>query len=388
MRQTIYYVKKGCMLPDMKGFGQKQHPERLLLIRLDNIGDIIMLGPALRAIRDAFPQAQLTLMASPAGAQAASLLPWIDETITWSAAWQDVSGQIPQDPARELGLVKELETHHFDAAFIFTSFTQSPYPPAYACYLAGIPIRIGQSKEFGGSLLTHWSKPPADSGHQVDRNLALLEIAGVPYKDKNLELHIPEEDVQTASDLLQKEGIGPESPYVLAAPGASCAARRYDPQRFAAAVRILSQKSGMPVIIAGSAHEAERLKPVLDQADKDGKIVSLVGKTRVPQLASVIRSASLIIANNSASLHIADAFQRPMVILYSGTEYESQWEPRSSPARLLRRPTDCSPCFQFDCPYEMECLDIPPEEVVESALDVLNQTLQFSGGFYCKSHYP
>jgi lipopolysaccharide heptosyltransferase II len=371
---------------ERNGLGLKQNPERILLIRLDNIGDIVMLSPAVRAIRESFPTARLTLMASPAGTQAAPLLPWIDDVITWRAVWQDVSGEIPLDPGGELGLVQELEKRQFGAAFIFTSFTQSPYPPAYACYLAGIPVRIGQSKEFGGSLLTHWQKPPADSGHQVDRNLALLETAGVPYQNRQMELVIPEQEMESASVLLQQEGIAINQPFVIAAPGASCSARRYEPDRFADMVRILCDKITLPVVIAGSQREADKIQPVLDVTENNERVISLVGKTSVPQLAALIRSASLVIANNSASLHIADAFNRPMVILYSGSEYESQWEPRFSPHRLLRRLTDCSPCFKFECPYAMECLDIPPTEAAENVLELLTQTLQITPGRYFRQN--
>ncbi|MBV9706096.1 MAG: glycosyltransferase family 9 protein, partial [Chloroflexi bacterium] len=67
----------------------------ILAMRLDNIGDVIMLGPALRAVKETSPQARITLLASPAGTTAASLLPWIDNVITWRAIWQDVGGRMP-----------------------------------------------------------------------------------------------------------------------------------------------------------------------------------------------------------------------------------------------------------------------------------------------------
>ena len=88
-------------------------------------------------------------------------------------------------------------------------------------------------------------------------------------------------------------------------------------------------------------------------------------------LAAVIKRAALLIANDSGPMHMADAFGRPMVILYSGTELESQWVPRTASTVLLRRPTPCSPCHAFRCPYNMECLDIPPQEVVAEALKLL-----------------
>src|SRR5947209_11974389 len=96
--------------------------KHILAVRLDNIGDVVMLGPALRAMKETSPQARLTLLASPAGSTAAPLLPWIDDVITWRPIWQDVGGCMPFHPARERELINMLAERQFDAALIFTSF--------------------------------------------------------------------------------------------------------------------------------------------------------------------------------------------------------------------------------------------------------------------------
>ena len=351
------------------------HPEgwegvrRVLAVRLDNIGDVVMLGPALRTLRRALPDASITLMASPAGSQVAPLLPWIDGVITHRAVWQDASSSMPLDPEREQGLVASLREQRFDAAVIFTSFSQSPYPPAYACYLAGIPIRLGQARDFGGSLLSHWVRPLPDDAHQVDRNLHLLEAAGFASAGRNLELWVPAEVQAAADGVLRAAGIDPAAPFVVIAPGASCAARRYALDRFAAVARMLGAADGLPMVVVGSARETGIAAPILEACA--GRVVSLVGQTSVPELAAVIRRAALVLANNSGPMHFADVFGRPVAVLYSGTEYESQWRPRGAPAAVLRRETDCSPCYRFECPYHMECLDIPPEEVAAAALELV-----------------
>ena len=128
--------------------------KNILAVRLDNIGDVVMLGPALRAVKETSPEARLTLLASLAGSTAVPLLPWVDDVITWRPIWQDVGGCMPFHPARERELINMLAERQFDAALIFTSFSQTPHTPGYACYLAGIPLRAGESKEFGGSTLT------------------------------------------------------------------------------------------------------------------------------------------------------------------------------------------------------------------------------------------
>jgi lipopolysaccharide heptosyltransferase II len=349
-----------------------QTVRRLLVIRLDNVGDVVLLSPALRALRGALPDAHITLMASPAGSQVAPLLPWLDDVIVHRAIWQDTSGQIPQDFDREMALVAVLRERQFDAAIIFTSFAQSPYPPAHMCFLAGIPVRLGQSKEFGGGILSDWVKPLPDHVHQAERNLYLLECTGFTVTDRRLALAVPTAVQQKADELLAAKGIMVgERPFLLLAPGASCPARRYPADRFAAVARQFAHATGWPIVVVGSAREQELVQPILADAAAYG-IVSLVGQTSVPELAAIIRRAALVIANDSGPMHLADAFERPMVILYSGTEYESQWRPRFAPHRLLRRPTPCSPCYRFHCPYDLDCLAIPPEEVVAAAQKLLD----------------
>ena len=354
-----------------------QRESRILAVRLDNIGDVIMLGPALAAVRATLPRASITLLATPGGSQAAPLLPWIDDVMVHRVLWQDISGTWPLDPARELALVNEIASRQFDAALIFTSFTQSPHPPAYVCYLAGIPHRIAQSREFGGGVLTQWVRPLSDDAHQVERNLHLLRSAGFAVPEANLEIRIPVAAQAAADRLLAESGIAPGEPFVALAPGASAAARRYDPERYGMVAAALGGRphpvtgAPMTVVMLGSEREIATLGGM---AAGGAGVVSLAGRTSVPELAGIINRAALTLANNSAPLHLADALRRPMLIMYSGTEWESQWQPRVAPATLLRRPTACSPCFAFQCPYRMECLDFQPSEVVAAAVELLRAT--------------
>lgn len=357
-----------------------QAARRILAVRLDNIGDVIMLGPALRTIKAHLPHASITLMATPGGSQVAPLLPWVDDIMVHRVLWQDISGTWPLDPAGEIALVEEIRARHFDAAVIFTSFTQSPYPPAYVCYLAGVPLRLAQSKEFAGGVVTQWVRPLPDDTHQVDRNLHLLANAGFDVAGAHLELHITPEVQARADELLQAAGAT-RGAFVALAPGASAAARRYDPARFARVATSLAHcnhpATGQPltVVLLGSEREIGLVEPMLNvEHHGDGRLVSLAGKTSVVELAGIINRAALVVANNSGPLHMADALGRPMVIMYSGTEWESQWRPRFAPAKLMRRETACSPCFAFHCPYNMECLDFEPEAVVAEALTMLEET--------------
>src|SRR5579875_397753 len=341
----------------------------ILAMRMDNIGDVLMLGPALRAIKESSPSALLTLLASPAGATAAPLLPKIEDVITWRAIWQDVGGRMPLDPDNERRLISLLAGRKFDAAIIFTSFSQTPHTPGYVCYLAGIPLRAGESKEFGGSTLTVELRGTPEEAHQVERNLRLVETLGFQARDRHLTVSIPEEARQKVPELLQEADIDPDSPFVLLHPGASAQARRYPARHFGTVARLLS-RHGWPVLITGVEREAALVQEV-SQLVPEGRRHALVGRTTLVEYAAIVERAALAICNDTLLMHLADAVRTPEVVLFSGTDREEQWQPRTTVARLLRRPTSCSPCYLFEWPIGQPCLDIPPEEVVAAVEDLL-----------------
>ncbi len=332
---------------------------RVLAVRLDNLGDVVMVTPALRALRASLgPGATLDLLASPAGAALAPLLPDVDDVRVLRAVWQDASGTLPQDPARELALVEDLRG--YDAVVVFTSFAQSPHAMAYAAYLAGVPVRVGVSKEFGGSVLSHWLRAPADEQHQSDRALALLASVGVPSQGTHLHLDVPDTARDQAASLRAEVGLPAD--YAVLAPGASCPSRRWSSGRWAEVARSLD----LPVAVVGTEKERDLVRAVGG--------VDLSGRLDVPGLVAMVAGARVALTGNSGGMHLADAVGTPVVSLFAGTEDESQFAPRSVPVRLLRVPTPCTPCRLFACPYEADgvqpCLDVTPSAVVRSAKEL------------------
>lgn len=342
---------------DQEGTNEWQNLRNILVMRLDNIGDVIMTSPVLRAIKDNLPEAKLTLLASPAGALTAPLLPWVNEVLPWRTLWQDL-GRLDFEPAREWEFIETLRQRQFDAVIILTSFSQSPHPAALACYLAGIPLRLGESKESGLGLLTDPVAPAPDEFHQVERNLRLIEAVGFKVRDRRLCLQIP-------------NPVSIPKPYILLNPWTTCQSRNYDERRFAVATRQLSQTTGLPVVVTGTNKDRDRAGPLLDILGDCA--INLIGATSLVEFAALIAHAQLVLTNNTSAMHIADAANTPSVILFAGTELECQWQPRYAPVKLLRRPTVCNPCYAFTCPYELQCLDIPPEEVVAAGLELIGK---------------
>ncbi len=114
---------------------------RVLCVRLDSLGDVLMMSPAIRAVRESAPGRHITLLTSTAGTAAARLIPEIDEVLVYDAPWIKAA-PARSDSARDLNLIRQLQALGFDAAIVFTTFSQSPLPASLLCYLADIPLRL------------------------------------------------------------------------------------------------------------------------------------------------------------------------------------------------------------------------------------------------------
>jgi ADP-heptose:LPS heptosyltransferase len=170
-------------------------------------------------------------------------------------------------------------------------------------------------------------------------------------------------------------------PNIVFAPGSSGVPGPYAPNHFAAGAHILAAQAEQQLVVVGSSADAKTMQPVLQVVNENlyGNVYSLVDKTTLPELAAIIQHASLIISNHSISMHFADLFGCPMVILYSETDRINQWMPRNASARLLSRPAICSRCDQVSCLNGMNCPDVRPEEVAIAALEMLSaQTINLA----------
>lgn len=342
---------------------------RVLVVRPDNLGDVLLLTPALRALRRAAPAARITLLASPGGAAAVPLLVEVDDVLVCAPSWQVAGRAAPApDPDAELELVGRVAAGRFDVSLIFTSFSQSPWPAGYVCLLAGVPVRAGLSKEFGGALLTHWVPAPPDELHQADRALHLLAALGVAPAGPDLDVRLPPGARAAARASRTAAGIASGAPYAVLLPGASCSSRRYSPGRFAEVARRVAA-AGPHVLVAGPDRERALVEEVARGAGPG--VFPLAGGLDVPGLAALLADADLAVCNNSGGMHLSDAVGTPLVVTFAGTELEEQYRPRGTDAVLLRRPTTCSPCRTFVCPFAHECLDLDPARVAAAAIHLL-----------------
>jgi ADP-heptose:LPS heptosyltransferase len=343
--------------------------KRVLAIRLDNLGDVLVTTPAIRAIRQSLPEASITLLASPVGAQVCALNPDIDEVIVHGAPWMDPWRELPLDPDREQHMIALLRERQFDAAVIFSSFRQSPLPAAYLCYLAGIPLRLAASIDGPGSLLTTRHKHPEQMMHEVERGLDLVGAVGMSTTDDHLVLVPPPEAAAHIAHLT----VG-SRPLVVVHPGCSMPARTYPWELYADVVTLLVQQLGTRVIVTGASHEQPLVSDVLDRLPLAVRphVEAAAGTLGFPEFCALIDAADLTITNNTGPMHMSAALGTPVIALFALTNPPEQWGPWRVPHRMLYREVPCRLCYSRICPVDHECLvGVPPQEVVDTAAGLL-----------------
>ena len=356
----------------MKNETEWNQAENILCVRLDSLGDVLMMTPAIRALKEQSPGRRITLLTSRSGAEVASLIPEVDKTISYDAPWMKASVP-PRDNAVEFQMIDQLNKCKFDAAVIFTTFSQSPLPAALLTFLANIPLRLAHCRENPYHLLTHWV-PETDHfdqptiRHEVRRQLDLVASVGSQTVNERLSLRVPISAVKKARQRLTQIGLNENRPWIVLHPGATASSRRYPAESFAEVAQTLISTYGFQIVFTGTQPEIELVETI--QAYMDTDSFSLAGKLDLSELCALISIAPMLIANNTGPTHIAAALNTPVVDLYALTN--PQHTPWKVPHRLLFHDVPCKFCYKSVCPLgHHHCLRrVEPETVVEAAVDL------------------
>jgi ADP-heptose:LPS heptosyltransferase len=329
----------------------------VLVTRLDSEGDVLLAGPAIRAV--AAGADRVTLLCGPRGRQAAALLPGVHDVRVWRAPWIDPEPE-PVTQAAVDALLDDLRALRPDRALIFGSFHQSPLPTALLLRLAGIPWIGATSVDYPGSLLDLRHRID-DDVHEVERALALAEAAGYP---------LPTEDEGRLA--VEHRAVRPDHPYVVVHPGASVPARAWAPERHEQLVAELVDR-GRRVIVTGAPSE-QALTARVAGTPRPG-VTDLGGATTLGELAGVLAGAAAVVVGNTGPAHLAAAVGTPVVSLFALTVPPVRWRPWKVPHELLSVPVPCAGCRARVCPVEGHpCVDDVGVEDVLAALERLAPT--------------
>jgi ADP-heptose:LPS heptosyltransferase len=328
---------------------------RVLVARLDSMGDVLVSGPAVRAVA---ASAEVVLLAGPQGAPAARLLPGVAEVRVLAAPWIT-----PTDRAVDADLVAEVarlvtETR-VDEAVILTSFHQSPLPLALLLRLAGVRRITGASVDAAGGLLDTRLIPGEAFPEDLPEPLRALRVAAAAG------YALPEgDDGALAVVLPERPAASGTGPYVVVHPGAAVPARAYPAERCADVVDLLTRR-GHRVLVTGGPDERALTARVAGASGVD-----LGGALGLAELGAVLRDADVVVVGNTGPAHLAAAAGTPVVSLFAPVVPAERWAPWGVPVVLLGdQEAACRGTRARVCPVAGHpCLaGVSPETVADAA---------------------
>jgi ADP-heptose:LPS heptosyltransferase/GT2 family glycosyltransferase len=350
-----------------------QEIQKILVVKLDHIGDFVTALPPIRRLKKLFPHAGITVLAGPASRAFTVLEPSIDELIPFEffhARSQLGQRDLTQEDYEELG--RQLQPYRFDLAVDLRKHTSTRDVLKYsgARFLAGFDSQ-GQFPFLDIAL--NWDGDrnlQRKRSHIVDDLLALVNVIGqASESDRDVMQPVP-----SAMPIDQlPDDIQPlfTKPVVAIHPGAGNLTKQWPREHFSALIDLLIEKNDVDILIVGGPDEVPVADALLKNALHPNAVRSVAGQTRLSDLPSLLLNCDLFIGNDSGPKHIAAAVGIPTVGIHSGVVDPVEWGPIGAHAVALRRDMSCSPCYlenAEDCPRSLACLRLlEPASVYRTA---------------------
>ena len=337
---------------------------RILVIKLSAAGDVVLITPSLRALRNHFPKAHITVLVGRDHRELLLRCPYLDELMVF-------------DPAHDrslkglLRLGAKLRAVQVDLAVDL----QNNRISHWLGFLSGAPQRYGWGGRRWSELLTHRATPPAEPMPPVQHQFRLLQLLGVEQAPGNLELWPGARDQERIQELIRDSWVAENQLLVAVHPGGKWPSKRWPAERVVELVDRLAKEARARVVLVGSEAEKELCEQI--HRISHSKPAVLAGGTSLNELAALLKHCKVFIGGDSAPLHIAASMGIPIVTLFGSTDPVRHLPPSSS-IRLFRVKLPCSPCYRATCWRRgsgyMECMKrISVEEVAGAVQNLLGQ---------------
>lgn len=330
--------------------------EKVLLMRLDHKGDVLMTTPAIRAVRMHFPLAKIHMMTGRWSADVLKNNPYLDRILIYNSKWynrgkRNFNGILQNSLVRLKALFER-----YDLAINFrgdgnnlllTYFTGATYRVAH--------VSPGPERTHQGLWLTH-RVPYKEEMHEVDRNLSLVRVLGVQEKGKSLDLFVNKEDEAALQHLFKRVKSERSGPIIVLHPGGGWALNRWPLERYAELADWLIETFQAAVIVVGGPEERGMMDSMKQTMKHDP--IDAVGKTTIQQLSAILKLAHIFIGNDGGVMHVAEATQVPIVSLF-GPSPDYRVGPLSPNSIIIKGQFQCPhlQCSQFEYGLKVKCSD-------------------------------
>lgn len=336
--------------------------KRILIVRLDHIGDLVMTRPAAAQLREYFPLASIDwLVPREAEALFRADLRTADGVIALEQTWFSRNAGAIKKLSSLRAVLPVLKRNRYDLAIDFRGDIRN----ILMLFMLRIPLRLGYGITGGGFLLTH-TRPYDFSAHQIDVNSSLFSALGIESsRPAVLPFFYPGDRGFAVLELIKAS----KGRKIIIQPSAGYPSKNWP--HYEKLIHKISESRLGSVFLIGT--EAERNGALQETAG--GTFTDLRGKTRLEDLPPLFGAADLFIGNDSGPAHIAAAQGIPVICIFSAVNPLEVWRPRGPKTRVFSRSVSCSPCYSKLCPLgHHQCMrDITVEEIFDAAEEMLKQ---------------
>lgn len=337
--------------------------DKILVINVNWLGDVIFSSPVFKSLKEAYPQARISCLAVPRVREVLESIPFIDEIIVY-----DEKGR-HRNPLAKLKLILDLRRRHFDIAFLLhRSLTR-----ALLVYLAGISRRVGYDEKGRGRFLTHKVRPLAGQAHRSDYYLNIIESYGVPVQDRRCQLAVSPDVQKDVDGILKSKGIQKEDYVAVVNPGGNWDLKRWAGENFSLLVGRLTDDFNAKVVLSGAAGDVALAESISLPLKK--KPVILAGTTNLKQLTALMKRANLVVSADSGPLHLANGVGTATVGVFGPTRPEVTGPRGPGRAYVIQHDVGCNrkACYFLQCPDNVCMQSIIVEDVLEGVRQIQNQ---------------
>ncbi|MBF0328072.1 MAG: lipopolysaccharide heptosyltransferase II [Nitrospirae bacterium] len=333
--------------------------DKILVRAVNWVGDSVMTLPAIKALRAAYPKAEITLLARPFVAPVFEKNLCIDHILEYDDAYKGLSGK--------LKLANALKKKNFNKAVLL----QNAFDAALLVFLAAIPERIGYGRDARSPLLTN--AVPCGAAvkklHHIDYYLHLLDEIGIKVSDRQPFIKLALEERVAARQVFE----GLNRPLLGINPGAAYgSAKRWLPERFADVAQRFIKETGGSIVVFGGKAEAVIADDIFKRIH--GQKILAAGKNSLRELIAQISECDILLSNDSGPMHIGYAVGTPLTAIFGSTSPELTG-PQGKASIVIRSDAECSPCFKRTCnDRNLKCMDsITADMVYEGVKSLIPQ---------------
>ncbi len=344
--------------------------KKILVSRIDHLGDVLLATCALPHIKKAYPEAKVAFLVGEWSKDVLANNPYVEEIIIYNNFLHNRSGslctRIKRDIVSFFGTLRKIRGEGYDLGIDLRSYFINSVP---LLYFSGIKYVVGYGTG-GFAFLLDREVPYREGIHEVLHVADLIRSVGIEVNDE--EIHPVYEILPTAEEqaerILESEGINSKEAFVVIHPGTADTKKEWNISGWQTIISRLKERHAK-IVFCGGLDDISTIKSILSNVTADG-VIDLSGSLSIEVLGAIFKRASLVIGLDSFPCHLAATLGTPTIVLWTGINDPTQWGPYGDKVHIIKKDVDCAPCFKSDGCATMECL-VDPEDVLKELSPIL-----------------